>query len=132
MDKGKTILAIDDSETTLVLLEWFLKENGFNAITALSIKEAFRKIEVSQPDLILLDLQLPEVTGYDFLLMLKKDTGKKDIPVLVISALDSDESISKVKQLGAISFIAKPFKLDALLKSITGILNNDKSLGFYF
>jgi DNA-binding response OmpR family regulator len=122
METKKTILAIDDSETTLVLLEWFLKEHGFNALVALSIKEAFKKIELCRPDLILLDLQIPEITGYDFLMILKKDSSISDIPVLVISALDSDASVRKVKQLGAVNFIAKPFKLEALLENINNIL----------
>jgi DNA-binding response OmpR family regulator len=128
MNSKRTILAIDDSETTLVLLEWFLKEQGFNALTADSIKGALKIIESNQIDLILLDLQLPVISGYDFLKILKNDSNIKNIPVLVISALDSDDSIREVKALGAIKFIAKPFKLESLLKQINEVLGIEKNV----
>jgi DNA-binding response OmpR family regulator len=122
MDNKKTVLVIDDSETTLILLEWFLVENKFKAQTAIDIKEALKILDIQKPDLILLDLRLPEISGFDFLEMIKADADKKDIPVFVISALDSKESIQKVKQLGAIDFISKPYKLDILLAKINKVL----------
>ncbi len=122
MANNKNVLVIDDSQTTLVMLEWFLKEHGFIARFAVSAREALQHIENQIPDLILLDLNMPEISGYDFLKMIKSDINKKNIPVLIISALDSNESKLKVKNLGAIEFISKPLNLKELLEKIVKIL----------
>jgi DNA-binding response OmpR family regulator len=132
MGVHKTILVIDDSETTLVLLEWFLKDNGFDTLIALDIKSALLQIDKQLPDLILLDLQLPEISGYDFLKMIKTDKNKKDIPVIVISALDSQEAIRQLKHLGAIDFIPKPLNLKMLVDHINIILKPGNTTQFYF
>jgi DNA-binding response OmpR family regulator len=122
MANNKNVLVIDDSETTLVMLEWFLKENGFIAHYASNVKEALQLIDKQIPDVILLDLNMPEISGYDFLKMIKSDERKKNIPVLVISALDSNESKLRVKNLGAIDFVSKPLILKVLLEKIVKIL----------
>ena len=122
MANSKNVLVIDDSQTTLVMLEWFLKENGFIAHFAIDVKEALQHIENQIPDIILLDLNMPEISGYDFLKMIKSDENRKNIPVLVISALDSNESKLKVKNLGAVDFIPKPLILKELLEKIIKIL----------
>jgi DNA-binding response OmpR family regulator len=122
MAKNKNVLVIDDSETTLVMLDWFLHENGFTAHFASTVAEALQHINAQIPDLILLDLNMPEVSGYDFLKMIKSEENKKNIPVLVISALDSSESKLKVKNMGAIDFIAKPLVLKELLLKINEII----------
>ena len=65
----KKVLCIDDSETALILLEYSLKEAGFQPVLAKSVKEAIQILEYLKPDLILLDLSLPTISGYDFLAM---------------------------------------------------------------
>jgi two-component system, sensor histidine kinase and response regulator len=124
MKNDKVIMVIDDSETTLVLMEWFLNENNFKTLSANDINQAMQTLELQNPDLILLDLQMPGISGYDFLKMIKTDVNKKDIPVIVISALDSTESKKTVKQLGAVDFMSKPLKLNLLLDKINKILKS--------
>jgi DNA-binding response OmpR family regulator len=122
MSGKKNILVIDDSQTTLVMLEWFLIENSFAVHFAANVKEALQHIDEQIPDLILLDLNMPQISGYDFLKMIKSDDSRKDIPVLVISALDSNESKLRVKNLGAVDFFPKPLILKELLIKINEIL----------
>ena len=112
----KEILVVDDSWTTLVLLEWFLIENGFKAVLAQDVEKAMQYLKTNTPDLIFLDLQLPKISGFDFLKLIRK--GDIKIPILVISANDSNEAISLVKELGAADFIAKPFQLNDLLLKV--------------
>jgi DNA-binding response OmpR family regulator len=117
MAKKKTILIIDDSNTTLILLDWSLKEEGYDTQIALNVEEAKQYITKAKPDLILLDLFMPEVSGYDFLKM-KPALNIKDVPVIVVSAYNNQESVMLVRELGAAEFISKPFSIDAIVEAV--------------
>ncbi len=117
----KKILVVDDSYTTLILLEWFLNENGYNASIVIDVEKALEYLEKQTPDLILLDIQLPKISGYDFLKILRE--ANKKIPILMISANDSSETKNSVKDLGASGFVAKPFKLNELLLKVNELIN---------
>ncbi len=114
MKKYKTILIIDDSSTTLLLLEWSLAQEGYDTQIAQSVEEARKVIEQKKPDLILLDLSMPRVSGYDFLKM-RPELNIEEVPVVIVSAYDNMESIQLVKDLGANEFIAKPFRIPHIL-----------------
>ena len=122
MVKNKNILVIDDSNTSLALLEWALKKEGYNALLAQSVNEARNIIVRIKPDLILLDLMMPDISGYDFLKM-KSKLNIMGIPIIVISAYDSQDSVKKTKDLGATEFIAKPFNIQRIIKTIKKYLN---------
>jgi len=115
-------LVIDDSSTNIVLLNAVLIQNGYEVITALNAKEAFHLLEKESPDLILLDLLMPEISGFDFLDDIKHDQKLKDIPVVIVSAVGSKENIHLTKKLGAVSFISKPIDIDQLLATVTQLL----------
>jgi len=121
MENKKKILIIDDSNTALVLMEYALKEAGYITLTASNVKEATKLIEKHSPDLILLDLSMPEISGYDFLK--RKDELHIDhIPIIIVSAYDSIESIEFTRNLGALDFIAKPIRVEAMMDKIKGYL----------
>jgi DNA-binding response OmpR family regulator len=117
MEKKKKILIIDDSNTALVLMEYALKEAGYISLVASSVKEATKLIEKHNPDLILLDLSMPEISGYDFLKR-KSELQIDHIPIIIVSAYDSVESIEMTRNLGAVDFIAKPIRLEAMMEKI--------------
>jgi putative two-component system response regulator len=121
MENKKKILIIDDSNTALVLMEYALKEAGYISLVAPSVKEAIKLIEKHSPDLILLDLSMPEISGYDFLKR-KTELHIDHIPIVIVSAYDSVESIELTRTLGAVDFIAKPIRLDAMMEKIKGYL----------
>ena len=104
-----------------MLLEYALNEAGYEAIPALSVNQAMVVIEKIIPDLILLDLSMPDISGYEFLEM-KKKLKIDQIPVIVVSAFDSPDSVAKIMKLGAIDFISKPIGLDTILQKIKTIL----------
>ncbi len=118
----KKILVIDDSSTNIVLLNAVLIQNGYEVITALNAKEAFHLLEKESPDLILLDLLMPEISGFDFLDDIKHDRKLKDIPVVIVSAVGTKENIHLTQKLGAVSFISKPIDIDQLLATVTQLL----------
>jgi len=121
-NKGN-ILIIDDSNTNVVLVEAILNSKGYNTITAMSVKEALPIIDDEHPKLILLDLLMPQVSGYQFLEDLKKDNRTRNIPVIIVSAVSGKESKTKTRDLGAIDYIEKPINIKVLIQKVEAILN---------
>lgn len=116
------ILVIDDSNTNVVLLEAILGGIGYSIETAMSVKEAHQVMSKQMPDLILLDLLMPKVNGYDFLKEIKADENTKDIPVLVISAVTEPENVKKTMGMGAVDYIKKPVDIQSLVDKVNSIL----------
>jgi two-component system, cell cycle response regulator DivK len=118
------ILVVDDSTTNVVLLEAILDEKGYLIETALNAKEAYSIIERESPDLILLDLLMPKISGFDFLEEIRKNDKTKNTPVIVVSALTDEENVDKIIKMGAIDFIKKPIDLQYLVDKVDSILQN--------
>lgn len=123
MREKKTILIIDDSNTNVVLLEAILSTKGFETMTALSVKEAKLLIKKNKPDLILLDLLMPEISGFDFLEELESNEDLKVIPVIIVSALTDDLNIKKTRKMGAVEFIKKPVNINTLVTVVEETLS---------
>ena len=121
--KGRKIMVIDDSNTNVVLLEAILNIRGYNIITALNAREAFTLIEKEKPNLILLDLYMPETSGFDLLLIIKSNDVTKNIPVIVVSAVTDEVTILKTISLGAVGFIKKPIDIQLLIEKIEEVIN---------
>ena len=119
----KRILCIDDSLTALLLLEYSLNDAGYESLSARSVDEAVRLIKIRVPDLILLDLSMPVVSGYDFLKM-REELHIENVHIIVISAYDSQKSIETIQKLGIVDFIPKPLKIEELLIRIKDRLEN--------
>jgi CheY-like chemotaxis protein len=124
--KQSRILVIDDSTTNIVLLEAILTEKGYLIETALNAKDAFMRIEKQVPDLILLDLLMPKVSGFEFLDQLRKDEKTKNTPVIVISAINTDdENRQKIEKLEAVAFLRKPIDIQYLVSKVDEVLNEE-------
>jgi two-component system cell cycle response regulator DivK len=122
MHSDNKILIIDDSNTNVVLLEAILGKRGFLTQTAFSVKEAMPKILKSKPAMIILDLLMPEISGYDFLKDIKSNEKYREIPIVVVSALTDYANIERTINLGAIDFIKKPIDIEILVKTVESIL----------
>jgi len=109
---GATILIVDDTQANLLLLERMLAERGYQTKPISSGKLALQAARAERPDLILLDIAMPEMNGYEVCEQLKADAALKDIPVIFISALN--ETIDKVKAFGAggVDYVTKPFHFE--------------------
>jgi len=117
------ILVVDDSTTNIVLLEAILEEKGYKIYTALNVREAYAIIDKNHPDLILLDLLMPKISGFDFLKEIKKRKETRDTPVIIVSALADDENIDKILNMGAIDFVKKPIDLQYLVNKVESVLH---------
>jgi len=116
--KEYKILVIDDSTTNVVLLEAVLDGKGYKIDTALNAKEAFKILDKESHDLILLDLLMPKISGFDFLQEFRKKEKNKDIPVIVISAVTDKENVEKIMSMGATDFIKKPVDIAHLVEKV--------------
>jgi len=119
---GSKILVIDDSTTNNLLLEAILKREGYHVFTAFSAEEGLKQLYKEVPNLILLDILMPKVDGFEFLKIIKSKDGLNDIPVIVISAVKIPESLEKIKELGVQEFFPKPIDINALLTLISDII----------
>lgn len=104
------ILVVDDADVNLKILEKMIKKLGYKPCMATSVKEALQKIEESLPQLVLSDISMPEVDGYEFCTMLKATPLTRDIPVIFISGLDSGADKIRGFEVGGVDFISKPFE----------------------
>lgn len=119
------ILVVDDSTTNVVLLEAIFYERGYKIETAYNVREASAIISKKTPDLILLDLLMPHINGFDFLKQLRKDRNTKDTPVIVVSAATDEENVDKTMKMGAIDFIKKPIDLEYLVDKVESVLHKE-------
>lgn len=107
MEEPKTILLVDDDLTLREMYEERMKAEGFNIIQATNGEEALKKAKEANPDVILLDIMMPKVNGFDVLKELKSNPELKDIPVIVLTALIQDVDRVQGKKLGATDYIVK-------------------------
>jgi len=121
--QGKKILIIDDSHTNVVLLQAILGNKGYNTITASNAKEAYLIMENEKPDLILLDLLMPEISGFDFLFHIKSNKETRNIPVIVVSAVTDTANINRALALGAKDYIKKPIELQLFIEKVNETLS---------
>lgn len=118
----KRILIVDDELSILVPIKFLLEKNSYNVELAQSGKEALQKIAQSKPHLILLDIMLPDLDGYEIFQMIRQETAWDDIKVIYLSAKSRDVDIAKGLNLGADAYITKPFSNAALLEKIESLL----------
>ncbi len=112
MDNGRTanVLIVDDVAPNLVILAEIIKKAGYLPRPVTSARQAMEALHVSMPQLILLDISMPDMDGFEFCEILKKDSRTKEIPIIFISALDSPNEKKRGFELGAVDFITKPFE----------------------
>ena len=122
MSAAKKILVVDDDLVTQMVLSVRLEVNGYDVITAPDGEEGLKKAKEENPDLLVLDLMMPKMNGYEVCRMLKFDDQYKNIPIIVLSALDQQEEREKAVESGADAVFIKPFDLELLLVKIRGFI----------
>lgn len=113
-----TVLVVDDVPINLVLVKKMLSKFNFNVITADNGAGALASIKEKQPDLLLLDILMPEMDGFEVLRRLRENPEYDTLRIVILSALNSTEDIVKGYQLGANDFITKPIILEKLVNCV--------------
>jgi CheY-like chemotaxis protein/Tfp pilus assembly protein PilZ len=114
----KTIVLADDSKTFLMYMGLLLKRLGFDLLTSRNGQEALRLIKSNPVDLVMLNVYMPTLDGIATLRLIKSDNGIADLPVIMVSADTSPETIKACQDLGCIDFLPKPIKVDQLHEAI--------------
>ncbi|MCX5999397.1 MAG: response regulator transcription factor [Chloroflexi bacterium] len=112
------VLAVDDEQRILNFLTSKLKSSGYEVLTASNGEEAMEQAQAQEPDLIVLDLVLPQMDGFEFLRRLRAFSG---VPVIILSARGDDVDKIKGLQLGADDYLPKPFNPDELVARIEAV-----------
>jgi len=110
MDSQKTIMIVDDTEMNIVILVEALRAD-YELIIAINGLEALELLEDQTPDLILLDIMMPDIDGYEVLQRIKKKPNLEHIPVILLSAITESDSKTKGFSLGAVDYVTKPFEM---------------------
>lgn len=116
-DKGK-ILAVDDTPASLRLLTEILKEEGYEVRSAISGELALRAATSNPPDLMLLDIRMPEMDGYEVCRRLKAQAATRDVPVIFVSAVSEMDEKLHGFGVGAVDFVTKPYQHEELLARV--------------
>jgi CheY-like chemotaxis protein len=126
---AKKILVVDDEPHIVKLVSSRLEANGYEVIAASDGKEGIEKAKEEQPDLILLDIAMPKMTGHEVLKKLKEDKDTKSIPVIMITGRSGAEDIVQcIADGGAVDYIVKPYIAADFLKKINSALQSDKKV----
>ncbi len=115
---GDRILVVDDDPSILETLTTMLRFKGYATQVAANGRKALEQVKEFDPDLILLDIMLPDIDGYDICRRLKSDPETSDIPILIVSARTRREEIVNLLELGANDYITKPFFLDEVIARV--------------
>lgn len=128
---GEYILAVEDEEDIRELLEFNLSRHGFDAASAESGEDALELINKNRPDLVLLDLMLPGMDGFEICRQIKGQEATKNIPVIMLTARGEEADVVKGLELGADDYMTKPFSPRVLMARIKAVLRrtprNEKS-----
>lgn len=127
MSETQKILVVDDDEHILRSLSQYLELEDFNVVSASSGPEALKLFEQERPDLLVLDVMMPGMDGFQVLETLRKDPDTARVPVLMLTARDQHNDILKGYQMGATSYLVKPFNLDELVDAIREVFTNKTS-----
>jgi two-component system cell cycle response regulator len=117
MDRARILIA-DEDDVLARTISWLLKEQGFDVTVTLGGERVLDALTEHEPDLLMFDVMMRGVDGYDLLHRINADPRWRDMPVLVVSALPTDEATARLLSLGATDFVSKPFHVRELLARI--------------
>ena len=121
------ILIVDDEPDYITAIQCRLEWSRYEVITASNGEEGLRKVASENPDLVLLDTNMPVMNGHEVLERLKQYSELKNIPVIMVTALCEAEDIAKASSYGVVDYVAKPFDFTDLVEKIENALRNSKA-----
>ncbi len=120
---AKTVLVVEDNELNMKLFHDLLEAHGYNILQTKDGMDALRLAREHKPDLILMDIQLPEVSGLEVTKWIKEDDNLKSIPVIAVTAFAMKGDEEKIREGGCEAYIAKPISVTNFLETVQRFLN---------
>lgn len=124
-DLGQTILVADDEPEVVDLVRMLLEWEGYAVVAAADGEETLAQARATMPDLILLDVRMPKMTGLDALGHLQADPALADIPVVMLSVVTAYPQVRTALEQGAVAYISKPFELREMARLVKRVLAKD-------
>jgi CheY-like chemotaxis protein len=121
------ILVVDDEEHIVMILKDSLEFSGFQVVTAYNGLEALERVEQDKPDLLVLDIGMPKLDGWEVCRRLKAEEKTKNLPIIILTAYAQASDKRKGSELGADRFVTKPCDLTYLVEEINTLLAKKKS-----
>lgn len=120
---SKTVLIVEDNELNMKLFRDLLEAHGYNTVESRDGIDALKVAREMRPDLILMDIQLPEVSGLEIAKWMKEDENLKSIPIIAVTAFAMKGDEEKIRQGGCEAYLAKPISLNNFLETVERYLN---------
>jgi len=115
---SKTVLIVEDNELNMKLFHDLLEAQGYATLQTKDGREALQLARDHRPDLVLMDIQLPEVSGLEVTKWIKEDDELRDIPVIAVTAFAMKGDEEKIRQCGCEAYIAKPISVSEFLQTV--------------
>ncbi|MEP4377671.1 MAG: response regulator [Alphaproteobacteria bacterium] len=115
---SKTVLIVEDNELNMKLFHDLLEAQGYETLQTKDGREALKLAREHRPDLVLMDIQLPEVSGLEVTKWIKEDENLRDIPVIAVTAFAMKGDEEKIRQGGCEAYIAKPISVSEFLETV--------------
>ncbi|GEN26855.1 hypothetical protein HVA01_05010 [Halovibrio variabilis] len=120
------VLVVDDEPNIVLSIEFLMEQAGFEVVTADDGEQALAMVNDSQPDLLLLDISLPGISGFDVLERLRGEEATAHLPIIMLTAHGRDVEREKGLALGADDYITKPFSTQALVEKVQALLSEEQ------
>ena len=118
----KTILIVEDNDLNMKLFNDLLQAHGYDTLQTKDGLEAVTMVRENRPDLVLMDIQLPEISGLEVTRMIKADNQTKDIPVIAVTAFAMKGDEERIREGGCEGYIAKPISVPTFLETVAKFL----------
>ena len=116
-----TILIVEDSPSELELMSHYLQESGYKVVKANGAKEAIEKIKTEEPKVVITDLVMPDMSGFELCRYLKKNPETQKVPIVICSSKNQEIDRLWAKRQGAQAYVTKPYTRDELLRAIKSV-----------
>jgi len=121
---AKTVLVVEDNELNMKLFHDLLEANGYNTIQTRSGLEAIDLARAQRPDLILMDIQLPEVSGLEVTKWIKEDDDLRSIPVIAVTAFAMKGDEERIRQGGCEAYLSKPISVNKFIETVKAYIGD--------
>jgi len=118
----KKVMVIDDEPAVVKQFSLLLSENDYEPIPVTSALEAMSLLTSEQPDLVILDIKMPRLDGFEFLRSLRQSPRTKNLPVIIVSAFSDGELRLQAKEMGVVRYLVKPYQPDELISLVKSLV----------
>lgn len=124
-DDQRTVLIVEDEEDVSEILSFSLRREGFRVLTASEAAEGLTVARSEHPDVVLLDVMMPGITGWEMLERMKAEERTREIPVIMVTVLEEASAVGRAAEHDAAGYIRKPFKPEEVVRTIRSVLDRE-------